>query len=83
MLLKENSHISTFYRKEMEKSKKKQMKFNFGYFILISKTFHAKDQSSKEPAQIFYTNSEEELLEEVLDVYFISERGRMSGEQMS
>ncbi|KAK3095168.1 hypothetical protein FSP39_010976 [Pinctada imbricata] len=51
--------------KEIEKSKKKRQKFNFAYYILICKTYQAKQKSSKEIPQVFYTNAEEELLQEV------------------
>lgn len=41
----------------MEKCKRKKMKYDFRYYILISKCYRPKGTD-----QMFYTNAEEELL---------------------
>lgn len=52
--------------KEMEKCKRKNMKFNFDYYIAISKCYRPKGSD-----QMFYSNAEEEFLEKESEFSFI------------
>lgn len=49
-------------RKEVEKCKNKKMKYDFAYYILVCKTYRQKGQKN---SPLFYTNAEEEFLQEV------------------
>ncbi|KAL4231308.1 hypothetical protein ACF0H5_008888 [Mactra antiquata] len=54
--------------KEMEKAKQKNMKYDFSHYLMVCKTFEMK--AAHNVKQIMYSNSEEELFEEVADVCF-------------
>ena len=52
-----------FHRKEMEKARKKNMKYDFSYYLMVCKTFLMKSAGAKK--DMFFSNSEEELFQEV------------------
>lgn len=53
--------------KEVEKCKNKKMKYDFAYYILVCKTYRQKGQKN---SPLFYTNAEEEFLQEVSETSF-------------
>ncbi|XP_050395961.1 protein BCCIP homolog [Patella vulgata] len=60
-------------RKDMMKAVNKKMKYDFGYYILISKSYRAKmeasgDGGNKLGNQLFYSNPEDEILSELSDI---------------
>ncbi|KAJ8317435.1 hypothetical protein KUTeg_005339 [Tegillarca granosa] len=63
--------------KEMEKAKRKKMKYDFSHYLMICKTYRCKLMGGKQQkggdageGQVFYTNPEEELIKEVSDFNF-------------
>ncbi|XP_061177684.1 protein BCCIP homolog [Saccostrea echinata] len=53
--------------KEVEKCKNKKMKYDFSYYILLCKTYRQKGQKN---SPLFFTNAEEEYLQEVSEAKF-------------
>ncbi|XP_048771756.1 protein BCCIP homolog [Ostrea edulis] len=53
--------------KEVEKCQAKQMKYDFAYYILLCKTYRQKGQKN---SPLFFTNAEEEYLQEVSEALF-------------
>ncbi|XP_033757487.1 BRCA2 and CDKN1A-interacting protein-like [Pecten maximus] len=56
--------------KDMEKCQRKQMKYSFARYVMISKTFRMKSASKQKEEPINFSNSEEELLHEVSELSF-------------
>ena len=56
--------LYSFPRADIEKAVRKKRKFDFTHYVLISKTYRAKAL----PSEVFYTNSEEKLFQEVSHV---------------
>lgn len=54
--------------KEMEKARQKNMKYNFQYMMMICKTFLMKSAGAEK--SMFFSNSEEELFQEVAELTF-------------
>ena len=54
---------SQIFRKEMEKARLKNMKYDFSYYMMICKTFLMKSAGVKK--DLFFSNSEEELFQKV------------------
>ncbi|ESP00429.1 hypothetical protein LOTGIDRAFT_140700 [Lottia gigantea] len=54
-------------RKDMTKANKKNMNYNFGYYVLISKCYRARVEGGDSLLnnQMFYSNPEDEILNEV------------------
>lgn len=57
---------------EINKANSKNLKFNFGYYILICKLYKqdGKKCTKTKPAEVYFSNPEEELFDEETDIKF-------------
>ncbi|XP_060066691.1 BRCA2 and CDKN1A-interacting protein-like [Ylistrum balloti] len=56
--------------KDIEKCQRKQMKYTFARYVMISKTYRMKGVSKQKEEPIIFSNSEEELLHEASELSF-------------
>ncbi|XP_069140116.1 BRCA2 and CDKN1A-interacting protein-like [Argopecten irradians] len=56
--------------KDMEKCQRKQMKYSFAKYMMVSKTYRMKGGSKQKEEPVIFSNSEEELLHEVSELSF-------------
>lgn len=65
-------NILTYFRKEMEGACKKNMKYKFDWYLMISKAYKQKPTKKGKAVdtEILYTNQEEEFLKKVRVLWF-------------
>ncbi|KAL5021817.1 hypothetical protein ScPMuIL_000972 [Solemya velum] len=56
--------------KEMEKARRKNMKYDFKYYLMICKTYKLRPGKKNKAEEMFYSNSEEEFFKEISEMSF-------------